>query len=177
MTDNNAKVSWAGPNSIRNVLTVVVISTNADVVEKISDALVEMHNNGSFKWKLITLRSFDLDDIATQTHLTGKVAIDFIVLAMDTKSLFCIEWTENVLSQVHPDLRSRRVVLVNAGGQPVNAMAVNASDVITFAMENKLDMLNANVFNQNEALLLAQRILRYMEVTIGVNTGIPNINI
>lgn len=168
---------WVGPTCSKNVLTVVVLSTNVEIIEKISEALTEMHSKGSFKWKLIVLRSFNLEELVRQSDLTGKVAIDFVILAMDTSRIFCIEWTKKILGQVHPDLRVRRVVLVNASGLPVNAMAVNASDIITFTSEQKLDMLSGNVFFKNEAGLLARRLIKYMEVSVGVNTGIPNLNV
>ncbi|XP_013145474.1 PREDICTED: uncharacterized protein LOC106108760 [Papilio polytes] len=168
---------WVGSLSSKNVLTVVVVSTNVEIIERIAEALTDVHTKGTYKWKLITLRSFDLEKLVEVSNLTGKMGMDFVILAMDTNILFCLEWTKNALSQVDPDLRARRVVLVNAGGAPVNAMAVSASDLIAFSTEENLDMLSANVFVQHEALSLAQRLLRYMEVSIGVDTGVPNLNI
>ncbi|CAK1582622.1 unnamed protein product [Parnassius mnemosyne] len=175
--ENLIIAEWAGPMCCKKVLTIVVLSTNVEIIERISDSLTEMHSKGEFEWKLIILRSFNLEELVRQSHLTGKVAFDFVVLAMDTSRIFCIEWTKKILGQVHPDLRKRRVVLVNATGLPVNAMAVNACDIIALTTEEKLDMLSFNVFKQKEAMLLARRIMRYMEASIDNKTGIPNLNV
>ncbi|CAG4951072.1 unnamed protein product [Parnassius apollo] len=168
---------WVGPMCCKNVLTIVVLSTNIEIIDRISDSLTEMHSKGAFKWKLIILRSFHLEELVRQSDLTGKVAIDFVILAMDTSRIFCIEWSKKMLGQVHPDLRIRRVILVNASGLPLNAMAVNACDILAFTTEQKLDMLSANVFQQREVMSLARRIIKYMEVSLGIKTGIPNLNL
>ncbi|XP_072930361.1 uncharacterized protein [Epargyreus clarus] len=177
MEDDFIIAPWVGPTCFKNSLSVAVLSPNVDIIEKISENLVEVHTKGNYRWKLIVLRSYSLEEIVIQSNMTGKMAIDFIVLGMDTSRLFCLEWAKKALEQVHPDLRSRRVVLVNASGLPVNAMAVSGSEVISFQTENKLDMLNANVFKEEEAGFLARKLLKYMEVSIGVLTGIPNLNI
>ncbi|CAH2269211.1 uncharacterized protein LOC120631383 [Pararge aegeria] len=176
--EENAIIApWVGPTCCRNSLSVVVLSSNNNVIENISEALLDVHAMGDFRWKLVVLRSLCLEDIAKQSELTGKLSIDFVIVAVDTSRLFCIDWASKVLEQVHPDLRIRRVVLVNATDSPIHAMAVNTSEIITFCSENRLDMLTADVSKQEDANFLAQRLLKYIEVSLGVNTGIPNINI
>ncbi|XP_026752638.2 uncharacterized protein LOC113512882 [Galleria mellonella] len=167
---------WVGPTSCRNRLTVLILSTNVKIIEKISQALEEIHAKGNFRWKLIILQSFYLEEIVRQSDLTGKISIDFIVLGMDTR-IFCLEWTKKALNQIHPDLRSRRSILVNASGLPVNGMAISTEDLLTFQTESKLDMLTSNVYKSEEALFLARRLLKYMEVSLGIKTGIPNLNV
>ncbi|OWR41776.1 hypothetical protein KGM_202632 [Danaus plexippus plexippus] len=96
---------------------------------------------------------------------------------MDTSRIFCVEWARKMLEQVHPDLRIRRVVLLNTSGLPINTMAVNASEIISFTSENKLDLISGNISKPEDAKFLATRILKYIEVSIGIKTGIPNLNI
>uniref|UniRef100_A0A2A4JZE4 Uncharacterized protein n=1 Tax=Heliothis virescens TaxID=7102 RepID=A0A2A4JZE4_HELVI len=168
---------WVGPTSCKNALSVIVLSSSIDIIERISEALTEVHNKGKFQWKLVVLRSFHLEDVVRQSDLTGKIGIDFVILAIDTSRIFCLEWAKKVLAQVHSDLRIRRVVLVNAGGLPVNAMAVSASDLMNFQSEMKLDIITANVFEADNATFLARRLLKYVEVSVGVKTGIPNLNV
>ncbi|XP_047534146.1 uncharacterized protein LOC125068851 [Vanessa atalanta] len=168
---------WVGPTCYKKSFTIVVLSSNGDIIENLSEAIIDVHTKGDFRWKLVVLRSFNLEDIVRQSDLTGKLAIDFVVIAIDTSRIFCIEWAKKVLEQVHPDLRIRRIVLVNASGLPVNAMAVNASEIITFCTENRLEMLNGNVSKSEDAQFVARRILKYVEVSVGVKTGIPNLNI
>lgn len=170
------KVPWVGPLSCKNTLSVIVLSLNVEIIERISEALTEIHGKGDFQWKLIVLRSFHLDDVVKQAAITGKMAIDFVILAIDTSRMFCLEWTKSILNQVHPDLRTRRVVLVNAGGLPANAMAVSAGELMTLQSDFKVDILSANVLS-DEATFLARRLLKYMEVSMGVHTGIPNLNV
>lgn len=187
LTRNNIKMStfdeeliiapWVGPNSCKNALTVIILSSNVDIIEKIAESLSEMHSKGNYRWKLIVLRSFHLEEVVKQSDFTGRMAIDFVVLAMDTSRIFCLEWTKKVLSQVHPDLLKRRVVLVNASGLPINSMAISASDLISFQTVTKLDLLTADVFKSDDVLFLARKLLKYIEVTIGVRTGIPNLNV
>lgn len=179
MSDNEEDfviVPWVGPLSCKNTLSVIVLSLNVEIIERISEALTEIHGQGDYQWKLIVLRSSYLDDVVKQSGLTGKIAIDFVILAIDTSRMFCLEWAKSTMNQVHPDLRTRRVVLVNAGGVPVNAMAVSAGDLMTFQSDFKVDILTANVLS-DEAKFLARRLLKYMEVSIGVHTGIPNLNV
>lgn len=179
MSDNEEDVlivPWIGPLSCKNTLSVIVLSQNVEIIERISEALTEIHGKGDFQWKLIVLRSFHIDDVVKQAGLTGKIAIDFVVLAIDTSRMFCLEWTKSILSQVHPDLRTRRVVIVNAGGLPVNAMAVSAGELMTLQSDFKVDIITASVLSDG-ATFLARRLLKYMEVSMGVHTGIPNINV
>lgn len=168
---------WVGPTSCKNALSVIVLSSNIDIIGKISEALTEVHNKGNFRWKLILLQSFHLEEVVRQSDLTGNIGIDFVILAIDTSRIFCLEWAKNVLAQVHSDLKLRRVVLVNAGGLPVNAMAISASELISFHNETKLDIISANVFDAENATFLARRLLKYIEVSIGVKTGIPNLDV
>lgn len=168
---------WVGPTSSKNTLSVIVLSSTVDIIEKISEALTEVHSKGNFGWKLLVLQSFHVEDVVKQSDLTGKIGIDFVILAIDTSRIFCLDWAKKVLQQVHSDLRLRRVVLVNAGGLPVNAMAISASDLINFQNEMKLDIITANVFDADNATFLARRLLKYVEVSVGVKTGIPNLNI
>ncbi|XP_032518497.2 uncharacterized protein LOC116770955 [Danaus plexippus] len=170
-------VPWVGPSSCKNNLTVAVLSSNSDIIESVSEAIIDVHTKGEYRWKLVVLRSFSLEDIVRQSDLTGKLAIDFVVLAMDTSRIFCVEWARKMLEQVHPDLRIRRVVLLNTSGLPINTMAVNASEIISFTSENKLDLISGNISKPEDAKFLATRILKYIEVSIGIKTGIPNLNI
>lgn len=169
-------VPWVGPNSHKNTLTVIVLSLNIEIVDRISEALIEVHKNGNYSWKLIVLRSFHLDDVAKQSNVTGGIALDLIIVAIDTSRLFCLDWAKQQLLQVDPDLRRRRVVLINAGGLPVKAMAISPDELISFQSDSKLDMFTADVINDNPNFL-ARRLLKYIEVSVGVNTGIPNLNI
>ncbi|XP_030037556.1 uncharacterized protein LOC115453054 [Manduca sexta] len=168
---------WIGPLSCKNTLTVIVLSLNVEIIERISEALTQVHKKGNYAWKLIVLRSLHLEDVVIQSDVTGRIAIDFVILAMDTSRLFCIEWAMKQLSRVHPDLRRRRVVLVNASSLPAHAMAVSAEALITFHTENNLDLLNSDVFKSEDAGFLARRLLKYLEVSVGVKTGIPNLNV
>ncbi|XP_038212793.1 uncharacterized protein LOC119832996 [Zerene cesonia] len=168
---------WVGPTCYKNSLSIVVVSSNIDIIENISEALIEVHDRVNLRWKLAVLRCFNLEDIVRQSDVTGKMDIDFVIIAMDSSRISCIEWVKNVLDHVHPDLRIRRTVLVNASGLPINAMAVNTSEVICFCKENRLDMLNANALKKDETKSLAQRLLNYIEVSIGSKTGLPNINV
>nr|XP_021201615.2 uncharacterized protein LOC110384589 [Helicoverpa armigera] len=168
---------WVGPTSCKNRLSVVVTSTCGDIIERISEALTEVHKKGKFQWKLSVLRSFQLEDVVRQFDLTGKIGMDFVIVAIDTSRIFCLDWAKGVLSQVHSDLKVRRVVLVNAGGLPVNAMAISASDLMNFQSEMNLDIITANVFDADNATFLARRLLKYIEVSVGVKTGIPNLNV
>ncbi|XP_022826860.1 uncharacterized protein LOC111356648 [Spodoptera litura] len=168
---------WVGPTSCKNTLSVIVLSFNNDIIEKLSKALTEVHDKGDYHWKLIVLKSFYLEEVVKRSDLTGKIGIDFVILAIDTSRLFCLKWARNALLQVNSDLKIRRVVLVNASGLPVNAMAISASDLINFQNEMKLDILTANVFDPENATFLARRLLKYIEVSIGVKTGIPNLNV
>lgn len=168
---------WVGPTSCRNSLTVIILSSNVDIIEKIAESLSDIHAKGNYRWKLIVLRSFHLEEVVRQSDLTGKIAIDFVIVAIDTSRIFCLEWTKKVLSQVHPDLLRRRVVLVNASGLPINSMAISAGDLISFQETSKIDLLTANVYKPDEALFLARKLLTYIEVSIGIKTGIPNLNI
>ncbi|XP_049875500.1 uncharacterized protein LOC126373383 [Pectinophora gossypiella] len=175
--ENYIVAPWVGPTCCKNVLSVVVLSSNAEIIECISAALSEIHAKGNFRWKLVTLRSFHLEEVVRQSDLTGRIAIDFVVIGMDTSRIVCLDWTKKVIGQVHPDLRNRRVVLVNASGLPVNELAINADELISLQTELKVDMLTANVFKTDDALHLARRLLRYMEVSVGVKTGVPNLNV
>ncbi|KAJ0175998.1 hypothetical protein K1T71_008172 [Dendrolimus kikuchii] len=175
--DKAVVVPWIGSTSSKNLFTLVVISSCPKIIENISEALSDVHSKGSYKWKMNVLRSFNLEALLKQAPHTGKIAIDFIVMALDTSNILCLEITKDIVKQVHPDLRSRRVVLVNAGRLPPNSMAISAGELISFSADVGLNLLNANVFIREEAEFLAQRLFRYMEVTIGVKTGIPNINI
>ncbi|CAH1636775.1 unnamed protein product [Spodoptera littoralis] len=168
---------WVGPTSCKNTLSVIVLSFNNDIIEKLSKALTEVHDKGDYLWKLIVLKSFYLEEVVKRSDLTGKIGIDFVILAIDTSRLFCLKWARNALLQVNSDLKIRRVVLVNASGLPVNAMAISASELINFQNEMKLDILTANVFDSENATCLARRLLKYIEVSIGVKTGIPNLNV
>ncbi|XP_041981264.1 uncharacterized protein LOC121734729 [Aricia agestis] len=170
-------VPWVGPTSCKKNLNVAVVSSNVEVAENLSEALTDVQARGNYRWKLGVLRSLSLEDIVRQSNVTGRLAIDFIIIAMDTSKLFCVEWARKMLEHVHPDMRIRRVLLVNASGLPANAMAVSSSEVVTFCLENKLDMLNANLLKSDEAQFVARKILKYMEVSLGVRTGIPNLNI
>lgn len=175
--ENVIKAPWVGPTCYKNSLSVVVLSPNTVVIQNISEALLDVHAMGDFRWKLVVLRSLSLEDIVKQSNFTGKLSIDFVIIAVDTSRMFCIDWASRMLEQVHPDLRIRRVVLVNATNSPVHAMTVNSSELMTFCSENRLEMLTADVSKQEDANFLAQRLLKYIEVSVGVNTGIPNINI
>lgn len=168
---------WVGPTSFRNTLSVIVLSSNINIIEKISEALREVHNKGNYRWKLILLKSFCLNEVVKQSDLTGKIGIDFVILGLDTSTMFCLEWTQKVLAEAHPDLKLRRMLLVNASGLPINAMAINASDLINLQTETKLDIISANVFDTDNATFLARRLLKYIETSVGVTTGIPNLNI
>ncbi|CAD0197902.1 unnamed protein product [Chrysodeixis includens] len=168
---------WVGPTSCKNSLSVIVLSSNIDIIEKISEALTEVHKKGNFRWKLIVLRSFYLEEVVKQADLTGKIGIDFVIFAVDTSRIFCLEWAKNVIAQMHSDLKVRRAVLVNASGLPVNSMAINASELISFQNEVKLDIITANVFDPDNATFLARRLLKYIEVSVGVKTGLPNLNV
>ncbi|CAG9583362.1 unnamed protein product [Danaus chrysippus] len=170
-------VPWVGPSCCKNNLTVAVISSDGHIIESVSESIIDVHTKGEYRWKLVVLRSFSLEDIVRQSDLTGKLAIDFVVLAMDTSRIFCVEWARKMLEQVHPDLRIRRVVLLNTSGLPINTMAVNASEIISFTTENKLDLISGNISKPEDSKFLASRILKYIEVSIGVKTGIPNLNI
>ncbi|XP_050677539.1 uncharacterized protein LOC126974146 [Leptidea sinapis] len=168
---------WEGPSSYNNSLTIVVVSDNGTLVQKLSEAIVDVHEQGFYQWKLAILRCFSLEDIVKQSNYTGRVGFDFIVICLDTSKLFCIKWATTFLDQVHPDLRFRRVILVNATGLAVSRMAVDAYDIMSFCTHNRIDMMNADVMKPDEAQYIAQRIINYMEVSVGVKTGIPNINI
>ncbi|CAG9788331.1 unnamed protein product [Diatraea saccharalis] len=174
--DETVIAPWVGATSYKNALTVIILSSNVEIIEKIADALVNVHAKRHFRWKLIVLRSFHLEEVVRQSNITGKVAIDFVILAMDTSRIFCLEWTKKVLSQVHPDLRTRRVILVNASGLPVNSMAISVSDLVNFYTELKLNMLTANVFKPEDVTFLSRKLLKYIEVSFGTKTGIPNLH-
>lgn len=171
------EVPWVGPTCCKNKLSVVVLSSNVAITERISAELAKVHTKGNFRWQLIVLGSFQLEDVVRQSYFTGRVAIDFVVVAIDTSRMICLDWTRKAVCQVHPDLRARRTVLVNASGLPINGMAVNPDELISLQYELNLDMLTANVFKADDAAFLARRLLKYMEVSIGVNTGIPNLNV
>lgn len=158
-------------------MSIIVLSSNVEIIEKISEALTEVHAKGSHKWKLAVLRALRLEEVVKQTKVTGNVALDFVVLALDTKRVFCIEWAKRIMMQVHPDLRKRRLVLVNASGLPVNSMAVDAGELLSLQDEFNVDLLSANVYKPEDAAFLAKRLLKYLEVTIGMKTGIPNLNV
>ncbi|KOB78784.1 Uncharacterized protein OBRU01_01765 [Operophtera brumata] len=175
--ENVVIVPWVGPLSYKNTLSVIVVSQNVEIIQRIAEGLSEVHRKGDRRWKLIVLRSFHLDEVVKQASVTGLIAIDFVIIAIDTSRMFCLEWAKSMLNQVHPDLRSRRVVLVNAYGLPVNAMGVSAEELIAIQSDFKLDILTADVQNSDGATYLARRLLKYLEVSIGVHTGIPNINV
>lgn len=175
--ENTIIAPWVGPLSCKNMLTIVVLSSNREIIEKIYEALTQVHAKGNFRWKLIVLQSFSLDEVMRYSVLTGRISLDFVIIAMDTSETICIEWAKKVIAQVHPDLRRRRVVLVNASGLPVNGMAVNPDELINFETEMRLDMLTANVYIDDDTLFLARRLLKYVEVSVGILTGIPNINV
>lgn len=169
---------WISPTSCRNCLSLLVLSSNDVVINNISEALLDAHAMGDFRWKLVVLRSFSMEDVARNSAFTGlKPSIDFVIIAVDSSEMFCLDWASKMLEQVQPDLRIRRVVLVNATGSAVNSMVVNPSKIINFCTENRLDMLTADVTKQEDGHSLAQRLLRYIEVSYGINTGIPNINV
>ncbi|XP_023936367.2 uncharacterized protein LOC112044680 [Bicyclus anynana] len=170
-------VPWVGSTCYKNSLSVVVLSTNNTVIDNIAEALMNVHEMGDFSWKLVVLRSLCLKDITEQSQLTGKLSIDFIIIAVDSSRLFCLDWANDILKQVHPDLRICRVVLVNAMDSSIHDMAVNSSELVTFCSTQRLDMLTANVSKQKDVNFLARRLLKYIEVSFGVNTGIPNVNI
>lgn len=169
--------TWVGPTCYQKTLCVTVLSSNMDITEKICAALTEVHTKGNWHWKLMVMKSFLLEDVNTQSNVTGRPAIDFVVVAMDTSKMVCLDWTKKAVCQVHPDLRMRRTVLVNASGLPINSMAVNPDELISLQTDLKMDMLTANVFKPDDAVFLARRLLKYMEVSIGLNTGIPNLNV
>lgn len=175
--DFDGVVPYVGPTCCKNTLSVVVLSSNVDITERISAAITEVHTKGNFRWKLIVLGSFQLEDVIKKSDITGRVAIDFVVVAIDTSRMVCLDWTKKAVSQVHSDLRTRRTVLVNASGLPTNGMAVNPDELINLQSELNVDMLTANVFKPEDAVFLARRLLKYIEVSIGVNTGIPNLNV
>lgn len=178
LSENNVIIApWVGPACCKNVLSVVVLSSNVEIINRISEALAEVHSKGNFRWKLIILRTFQLENLVRQSDLTGRMAIDFVILAMDTSKIICVEWAKKILAEVHPDLRTRRSVLVNASGLSPNAMAVPSDELISLQAETKLDILSANVFKTDDADFLARRLLKYMEVSVGVITGIPNLNV
>lgn len=177
MNEDIVVVPWVGPMSCTNALTVIVLSQNVEIIEKIANALTEVHSKGSFRWKLIVLQSLYLDEVERQSDLTGRIAIDFVIVAIDTTRMFCLEWAKNQVKQVHLDLRSRRVIVVNAGGLPMSSMALDIGELVTFQNDNKLDMLTADVMKTDDALFLAQKLIRYLEVSVGVKTGFPNLNI
>ncbi|CAK1543219.1 unnamed protein product [Leptosia nina] len=170
-------VPWVAKTYCRNSLTIVVLSVDAHIVENISEALIDIHNKHNHHWKLSVLRCTELDNIIQQSDITGKIGIDFIVIALDTSRMFCIDWMKKSLEQVHPALRIRRVVFVNSSGLSANMTAVNGSELISFCKENNLDIMTANTSNRHEAEFLAQRLLNYIEVSIGNRTGIPNLNV
>lgn len=170
-------VPWVGPMSVKNSLTVIVLSQNVEIIERIANALTEVHSKGAFRWKLIVLQSVHLEEVERQSDITGRIALDFVIVAIDTSRMFSLEWTKSQVKQVHPDLRCRRVVLVNAGGLPMNAMALNAGDLVTFQHDYKLEMLTGDVMKSEDAEFLARRLLRYMEVSVGLKTGFPNLNV
>lgn len=170
-------VPWVGPLSSKNTLTIVVLSETVEIIEKLVYALTEVHSKGTFDWKLAVLQSIYLEEVVIQSELTGRIAIDFVIVAVDTGRMFCLDWTKKQVSQIDPDLRSRRVVLVNAGALPMNAMAGNLGKLMTFKNENKLDLITGDVMNPKDAVFLARRLFKYMEVSIGVKTGYPNLNV
>lgn len=172
-----AVAPWVGLTCCKNTFSVVVLSSNVDITEKISSALTEVHTKGNFRWKLMVLGSFQLEDVIRQSDVMGRVAIDFVVVAMDTSRMVCLDWTKKTVRQVHPDLRTRRTVLVNASGLPINNMAVSPDELMSLQADLKVDMLTANVYKPDDAVFLARRLLKYMEVSVGVNTGIPNLNV
>lgn len=177
MIDEDVIVApWVGPTSCKNTLSVLVLSSTDEIVDKISKSLTEVHNKGNFRWKLLVLRSFQLEDVI-KCDPTGNIGIDFVILAIDTSRTFSLEWAKRVIVQVHSDLKLRRVVLVNAGGVPANSMTISASDLINFQKEMKLDMITSNVFDGDNDSFLARRLLKFIEVSVGVKTGIPNLNI
>lgn len=138
---------------------------------------MEVHSKGSHRWKLVILRASDLEVVVKQTKVTGNVSIDFVVLALDTRRSYCIEWAKKVLMQVHPDLRRRRVVLVNASGLPANSMSVDVGELLSLQDEFNIELLTADVFRIDDGAFLARRLLKYLEVTVGTNTGIPGLNV
>ncbi|KAI5643329.1 hypothetical protein NE865_04747 [Phthorimaea operculella] len=174
-----AVAPWVGPASCKNVLSVVVLGPNADIIGKLAAALTEVHAKGNFRWKLITLRSYSLEEVVRQSDLTGPVAIDFVIIGIDSKTLQAnsgLPWIEKTVSQVHPDLRSRRVVLVNTSYQQCS-FSVPTEELLAIQSELKLDMLHANVNNKSDVECVARRLLRYMEVSLGTRTGMPNLNV
>ncbi|XP_045524338.1 uncharacterized protein LOC123714195 [Pieris brassicae] len=175
--DNMLTAPWVGQTSYKNGLTIAVLAVNRDIVENISEALIHVHKKEDFQWKIIVLRCIDLERIISQSDITGRVGIDFMVIAIDLSTVFCIEWVKKMLDKVHPDLKMRRVVLVNPCGLSIDSMAVNTSDVLSFCKENKLEMINANIAKMDEAEYLAQRLLNYIGASIGYKTGIPNLNL
>ncbi|KAG7301962.1 hypothetical protein JYU34_013406 [Plutella xylostella] len=168
---------WVGPTCCKNCYSFVVLSFNYDMIDKISSALTEAHSKGSHRWKLILLRANNLEKLVRMMRRTENVALDFIIIALDTTKVFVLEWAKQVLLQVHPDLRRRRVILVNGSGLPVYSMAIEAEELLSLQDDFNLDMVSANVFNNEDATYLAQRLLKYFEVSVGAATGIPNLNI
>lgn len=174
--EDTVLVPWVGPLSSKNTITVIVVSTNADIINSIANSLTEVHKKGNHRWKLVVLRSYALDAVVRESDLTGRLAIDFVVLAMETTRMYCLEWGKSVLAQIHPDLRRRRVILVNTGGLP-DEMAVSPGELISFQKEHNLDLITAERLNLEGGVFLARRLLRYLEASIGLFTGIPNLNV
>lgn len=168
---------WIGPMSCKNAFTVAVLSTNDDINQNICKALKEVHSEGNFKWKLVSLSAPNLNTVVEKTKFTGNIAIDFIVLALDTTRVFCIEWVRGILAEVHPDLRKRRVIIVNASGIPINNMAVDASEILSLQDDYDIDLLTSNVSKPKDAMHLAQRIIGYFEAIVGIKTGFSNLNL
>lgn len=163
-------VPWLGSTSYDNSFSIVVISKNIQIIECINEALLEVHSKGNHSWKLLTFPCTDLSEIK-------GYAIDFVVIAIDTNDHTSVNWAKTILELVHPDLARRRIVLVNARGVCSYDMGIDAEELLELQDEKHLDLLSANVLKCKEVHILARRLLTYLEVFHGVNTGIPNFNI
>ena len=165
------------PTSSIKLLSVLLLSTSDEINKKISEALKKVHDNGDFRWKLFVVELYKVEDLVKEPRLVGNIDIDFVIFAIDTNNKCCLEWAKKELAQVHSDLKLRRVLLVNGCGLPANAMAISAGELIDFTNEMNLDMITTNVFDANNAFYLARWLLKYIEVCVGVKTGVPNLNI
>lgn len=175
--EENPVIPWVGLTCYKKIISVLLISSDFEILDRINNALLEMQSKSDYPWKLQTTLCKNISDVIKDISITGNIAIDFIVMALDTSKAFCLEWTKLKLEEVHPDLLRRRVVLVNASGLPIYEMATDPDSLLKLQEEMDLDLFNANVFDYEDAIFLARRLLTYFGVVLGVKTGIPNLYI
>lgn len=168
---------WYGATSCKNVVTVVLMSPDLEILDKINHAMVDVHTKGGYAWSLRTIRCRSLSDIQRDRYITGNVGMDFVLLALDTTKVFCLEWARQRLEEVHPDMIRYRVVLAASSGVPILEMAVQAEALFDLQRDFNIHMFNANIHKYDEAVFLVTRLLTYFNGIIGMKTGMPNLTI